>query len=98
MILSRWNQIAPSARDGLALAAVIGLTLLIELALVERKYGVFGGGFGQSQALAGSSILLFAAILFICHAFAVTVIFLLFRALHRTPKSRAIFHLNFVIL
>ena len=40
-----------AAAARLTLPATILLTLLFELALAERKYALFGGGFGQSQTL-----------------------------------------------
>lgn len=36
-----------------AILFAIAGSLIFELALAERKYGLFGGGFGQSHALAG---------------------------------------------
>ena len=61
----RWRP-RPSAAGAarLVLPAVILVTLLFELALAERKYALFGGGFGQSNRLdAPVETFLFAATL-----------------------------------
>lgn len=80
------------------LPLVILLTFLVEMALAERKYALFGGGFGQSQAL--DSPLKIAAFLvgvFACQTF---VFWLLYRAVRRLHGKRAdswLFHLDYVV-
>ena len=87
------------ARERIALALAIVVTLAVELALVERKYAVIGGGFGQSQPLAGApSLLLFALALIACHALVVTAIFLAVRLAHRRFGAIALFPVNFAVL
>ncbi|HEX7857230.1 MAG TPA: sulfatase-like hydrolase/transferase [Sphingobium sp.] len=41
--------------ERIAILFAIAASLLFELGMAERKYGLFGGGFGQSHALAGGS-------------------------------------------
>ncbi|HWT13748.1 MAG TPA: sulfatase-like hydrolase/transferase [Allosphingosinicella sp.] len=81
------------------LPATILVTLLFELALAERKYALFGGGFGQSRTLdAPLEILAFAAALLASQAL---LFYLLYRLVHRLHGRRAdspIFHLNFAFL
>lgn len=79
----------------LALAFLV--TLALELALVERKYGVFAGGFGASHVIdrpveAG----LFAAALIAAHALLIGLLYLLVRALHRRRRDGPVFLLNFL--
>ena len=51
----RWAGIGPLRlpRQALVLAAAFVLTLVPELLLVERKFAIFGGGFGQPRTLDG---------------------------------------------
>lgn len=83
----------------LTLPATIIVTLLFELALAERKYALFGGGFGQSQALdAPLEILAFAAPLLVCHALFVYGLWRLLARLHGRRSATPLFHLNFLFL
>lgn len=79
----------------LALAFLV--TLALELALVERKYGIFAGGFGASHVIdrpveAG----LFALALLPAHALLIGLLYLLIRALHRRRRDSPVFLLNFL--
>jgi hypothetical protein len=80
----------------LTLPAVILVTLLAELALAERKYGLFGGGFGQSQALdAPLEILAFAAAVVACQSLLLWLAYRLIRRLHGKKGDSPLFHFNF---
>ena len=93
------SKVSAATRERIALALVIFVTLAVELALVERKYAIIGGGFGQSQPLAGApSLLLFAVALLACHALVVTAIFLAVRLFHRRVGAIALFPVNFAVL
>lgn len=85
----------------LAPAALFGATLALELALVERKYGVFAGGFGASHVIdgAGEWGLLLAGLL-LAHGLLIGLLFLSVRALHGGRRDTPLFLLNaaFVIL
>ncbi|HYI40446.1 MAG TPA: sulfatase-like hydrolase/transferase [Allosphingosinicella sp.] len=79
----------------LALAFVV--TLALELALVERKYGIFAGGFGASHVVdrpleAG----LFLLALLPAHALLIGLLYLVIRALHRRRRDSPVFLLNFL--
>src|SRR6185503_6357438 len=78
------------------LPGVILVTLLAELALAERKYGLFGGGFGQSQALdAPLEILAFTAAILACQTLLLWFAYRLIRRLHGSKRDSPLFHLNF---
>ena len=78
------------------LAFVYGATLLIELALAERKYGLFGGGFGASHVIDRPAEMgLFLACLGLAHALLVGLLYLLFRALHRKRPDSPLLPFNF---
>jgi len=80
----------------LTLPAVILVTLLAELALAERKYGLFGGGFGQSQALDSPlEIAAFAAAILACQALLLWLAYRLIRRLHGSKGDSPLFHFNF---
>lgn len=74
-------------------------SLALELALVERKYGVFGGGFGASQVVdrpaewAG-----FLLALLLAQGLLIGFLFLLVRALHRRHRDTPLFLLNFLFV
>ncbi len=58
MGIGTWEERGPSVRPGRRLdaglasfIAVAAVTLLVELALVERKFAIFGGGFGQARTI-----------------------------------------------
>jgi Sulfatase len=81
------------------LPAVILVTLAAELLLAERKYALFGGGFGQSQALdAPLEIIAFLAALLWCHALLFYLLYRLVRRLHGKRRDSPLFHLNFAFL
>lgn len=79
------------------LAALI--TLVPELALVERKYAIFGGGFGQSRTLdAPVEIAAFAIGLLASHLLLFHLLFRLLRRVHGAKGSDPIFYFNFLFL
>ena len=91
--MSRLARLAPWW--GLALAFVA--TLLVELALVERKYAVFGGGFGASHVVDRPlEAALFLAGLLLSQALLIGLFFLVVRALHRRRRDRPLFVFNFL--
>ena len=95
------SRIMPAAaRDVALLAAVMVVTLAVELLLAERKYAMIGGGFGVSQALSGPvSILIFVVIVSACHGYVVTLLFLAMRWVHRgLGAPPALFRINFALL
>jgi hypothetical protein len=80
----------------LTLPGVILVTLLAELVLAERKYALFGGGFGQSQTLdAPLEIIAFAAGVIACQCFVFWLLYRLVRRLHRKKGDSPLFHLNY---
>jgi hypothetical protein len=80
----------------LTLPATILVTLIAELALAERKYALFGGGFGQSQTLdAPLEIAAFAAGAIGCQTFVFWLLYRLVRRLHRKRGDSPLFHFNF---
>lgn len=83
----------------LVLPGVILVTLIAELALAERKYGIFGGGFGQSQALdTPIEIGAFFAGLLLCHSLLFYLLYRLVRRLHRKKGGSPYFPFNFAFL
>jgi hypothetical protein len=81
----------------LTLPLVLLLTLIPELALADRKYGLFSGGFGQSQAVdTPFELAAFAAALLGCQAFLFWLLYRLVRALHRRRADTWLFHFNYV--
>lgn len=86
-------------RSWWALALAFVLTLGLELALVERKYGVFGGGFGASHVVdTPGEWALFLPALLLAHGLLVGGLFLLIRALHRRNRDTPLFLLNFLFV
>jgi hypothetical protein len=86
-------------RDLVLLCIVIGGTLAFELALAERKYAIFGGGFGQSRALAGAgSVAAFAAVATLCQTALMASLFAGMRWLHRRLGAERHFRINFLLL
>jgi hypothetical protein len=70
--------------------------LLPELALADRKYGLFSGGFGQSQAVdTPFELAAFAAALLGCQAFLFWLAYRLVRGLHRRRADTWLFHFNY---
>lgn len=92
--LQRRLPLAWAAR--LALPAIVFLTLLVELALAERKYALFGGGFGQSRALDGPlEAAAFAAAVLLCQTIIFLGLYRLVRRLHRRNGDSPYFLFNF---
>ena len=80
------------------LALAFFVTLALETALVERKYGIFAGGFGASHVVdqAGEAGLFLLALL-PAHALLVALLYLFVRALHRRRRREGpVFLLNFL--
>ena len=83
----------------LTLPATILVTLLFELALAERKYALFGGGFGQSQRLdAPLEIAAFLLPLLACQSLLFYLLYRLVRRLHGRRADSPLFHFNFACL
>jgi uncharacterized membrane protein len=86
-----WRGVA-----GLVLPGVILVTLVAELLLAERKYGIFLGGFGQSQALdTPLEIGAFFAVLIACQSLLFYLLFRLVRRLHGEKGAGPLFPFNF---
>ncbi len=78
------------------LPAVILVALAAEFLLAERKYAIFGGGFGQSQVLdAPLEIAAFAAGVLLCQSLIFYLLYRLVRRLHRRKADTPLFHFNF---
>lgn len=78
------------------LPGVILVTLVVELLLAERKYAIFGGGFGQSRPL--DTLLetgAFLAGLLLCQIVLFLLLYRLLRRLHRKRPDGPLFHFNF---
>jgi hypothetical protein len=91
--MSRLARLAPWWAVALAFAA----TLAVELALVERKYGVFGGGYGASHVVDRPlEAALFLPGLLLPHALLIGLFFLAVGALHGRRRDRPIFLFNFL--
>jgi hypothetical protein len=78
------------------LPVVILVTLIAELLLAERKYAIFGGGFGQSRTLdtpleTGA----FLVGLLLCQVVLFLLLYRLMRRLHRKRPDGPLFHFNF---
>ena len=83
----------------LTLPAAILATLVPELALAERKYALFGGGFLQSQPLdAPLEIGAFLAGLLLCQTLLFYLLYRLARRLHGRRADTPLFHFNFLFL
>lgn len=80
----------------LALAFLV--TLALELGLVERKYGIFAGGFGASHVIdRPAEAGLFLLALLTAHALLIGLLYLVIRALHRRRRRGSpVFLLNFL--
>src|SRR6476620_289850 len=93
---TRW-RLSRAGAARLTLPLVLLLTLIPELALADRKYGLFSGGFGQSQAVDTPFELgAFAAALLGCQAFLFWLLYRFVRGLHRRRADSWLFHFNFV--
>ena len=80
----------------LTLPAVVFLTLALELALAERKFAVFGGGFGQSRAVdTPFEIAALLSTLLACHALLFYGLYRVIRRLHGRRRDSALVSLNF---
>src|SRR5437868_15095122 len=87
---------AAAARFTLPITILVAT--VFELLLAERKYALFGGGFGQSQALdAPLAIGAFLARLLLCQVVVVLLLYRLMRQLHRARADSPLFHFNFLI-
>ena len=85
--------------DLVALAGAILVTFLLELALAERKFALFGGGYGQSHTLdAAGEIAIFAAGAIGCHVLLFLLLFALIRRLHRRATPPAVLRFDFLAL
>lgn len=81
----------------LDLAAVVFVTLAVELVLAERKFALFGGGYGQSNMIdTPVETLGFASALLACQALLFYFGYRLIRRLHGRHADTPLFHLNFV--
>ena len=80
----------------LTLPAVVFLTLAFELALAERKFAIFAGGFGQSRAVDSPlELAAFFAGLLACHGLFLYLLYRLVRRLHGSHADTPVFHFNF---
>ena len=93
---ARWRlSRASAARLTLPLVALV--VLIPELALADRKYGLFSGGFGQSQAVdTPFEIFAFSAALLGCQVFLFWLLYRIVRFLHRSKADSGLFHLNYI--
>jgi hypothetical protein len=83
----------------LNLAAIVFLTLTVELVLAERKFALFGGGYGQSNMIdTPLETLAFASALLPCQALLFYVAYRLIRRLHGRHADTPLFHLNFAAI
>src|SRR5688572_7540901 len=79
------------------LPGVILVTLVAELLLAERKYALFGGGFGQSRTLdTPLEIGAFLVGLLLCQLVVYYLLYRLLRRLHRKRPDSPLFHFNFL--
>ncbi len=80
------------------LPLVILLTFLVEMALAERKYALFGGGFGQSQTLdTPLKIAAFAVGVLACQTFVFWLFYRVVRRLHGRRGDSWLFHLDYAL-
>jgi glucan phosphoethanolaminetransferase (alkaline phosphatase superfamily) len=80
----------------LLLPATILVTLLFELVLAERKYALFGGGFGQSRTLdTPVELLAFVLPLLACQGLLFYLLYRLLRRLHGRKAASWLFPFNF---
>ena len=83
----------------LTLPLTILVTLIAELLLAERKYAVFGGGFGQSRVLdTPLEVGAFGASVLLAHGLILFLLYRLVRRLHRRTADTPLFHFNFAFL
>jgi phosphoglycerol transferase MdoB-like AlkP superfamily enzyme len=80
-------------------ALAFAATLAVELALVDRKYAIFSGGYGASQVVDRPlEIGLFLLGLLVSQALLIGLFFLIIRALHGKSRDRPVFLFNFLFL
>jgi hypothetical protein len=95
--LAARRRLTGAAAARLVLPLVILVTLAVELALAERKYALFGGGFGQSQALdRPATIGAFLIGVVACQAFLFWLLYRLVRRLHGRRAESWFFPYNYV--
>src|SRR6188508_1175087 len=83
----------------LILPATILANLVFELALAERKYALFGGGFGQSQTLdTALEIGAFLGALLACQSLLFLLLYRLVRQLHGRKVDTPLFLVNFACI
>lgn len=94
-----------SWRGALELAArftlpgTVAIALMFELLLAERKFAIFGGGFGQSRTLdTPVEIGVFLIVLLLCQAMVFYLLFRFMRRLHGHRADTVRFHFNFLFL
>ncbi len=86
-----------SAAARFTLPGVMFVATIFELLLAERKYALFGGGFGQSQTLdTPLEIGAFLAGLLLCQLVLFLGLYRLLRRLHRKRPDSPLFHFNFL--
>lgn len=92
-----------SRRGALELAArmtlpgTVALALMFELLLAERKFAIFGGGFGQSRTLdTPVEIGVFLIALLLCQALIFYLLFRFVRRLHGRRADTVRFYFNFL--
>ena len=72
-------------------------TFIAELALVERKYSIFGGGFGQSLTLNSiGDLAVFFGVVVLCHVLMLSLFYWTIIRLHPKNRSDRFVHYNFV--
>ncbi|WP_033073195.1 sulfatase-like hydrolase/transferase [Sphingopyxis sp. MWB1] len=82
-------------RDLATLAFAAIATLMLELALVERKFAIFGGGYGQSHILdTPMEIGLFLLGALLAHGLLFGLFYMLLRWLHGREHDRMVFRFN----
>jgi phosphoglycerol transferase MdoB-like AlkP superfamily enzyme len=97
-------ETATPRRPGAALARLslpgaVFLTLVLELALAERKFAIFAGGFGQSRAIdTFAELAAFLPALLAAHAFLFYLFYRLVRRLHGRRADTPLFHFNYFYL
>jgi hypothetical protein len=80
----------------LSLPGAVFLTLVFELALAERKFAIFAGGFGQSRAIdTPGEVAAFLSALLAAHGFLFYLFYRLVRRLHGKRADTPLFHFNF---
>lgn len=85
--------------DLLAILGTAVVTLLLETALAERKFGIFTGGFGATKVLdAPLELLAFSVGAALSQLLLLALAFVAIRALHRRPARPALVRLDFAAL